>query len=103
MAYGDKGKGGKGGGGPVSRALYGVWIDEALKKNDVNEMKAVLQAARKHFPPVAQPLYGVWIHQRIEQGASREELQQLLDHAKSVASSDIQGAVKKLEQHLGKK
>jgi hypothetical protein len=89
--------------GSKPRALYGVWIDETLKSNDVNEMKQVLQEARKHFPPSApQPLYGVWIHHCIEKGASREELQQLLDQAKSVQGSDLQGAIKKLEAHLGK-
>jgi hypothetical protein len=84
------------------RALYGPWIDDALKSNDNNEMKAVLQEARKHFPPVAQPLYGVWINHCIEQGYSREELQQLLEHAKSVKNSDLDGAIRRLEQHLGR-
>lgn len=101
---GGKGGGkGKYGGGPRPRPLYGVWIDEALKKNDVSEMKAVLQEARKQFPPVIQPLYGVWIHQCIERGASREELEQLLEQARAVADSDLKGAIRKLEQHLGKK
>jgi len=88
--------------GGKNRALYGVWIDEALKSNDTNAMKAVLQEARKHFPPTPQPLYAVWINHCIEQGSSREELQQLLDHAKAVKNSDLDGAIRKLEQHLGK-
>ena len=88
-------------GGSKPHLLYGVWIDEALKSNDANQMKQVLQEARKHFPQ-PQPLYGVWIHHCIEQGASREELQQLLDQAKAVKSSDLDGAIKKLEAHLGK-
>lgn len=85
-----------------SHTLYGVWIDETLKKNDANEMRQVLQEARKHFPPGPQPLYAVWINNSIEKGASREELQQLLDHAKAVKNSDLDGAIKKLEAHLGK-
>ena len=48
-------------GGGKPHPLYGVWIDEALKKNDINEMRQVLQEARKHFPTGPQPLYGVWI------------------------------------------
>jgi hypothetical protein len=92
-----------GGGGYDSKphVLYGVWIDDALKKNDVNEMRQVLQEARKYFTG-PQPLYGVWIHHCIEKGASREELQQLLDQAKAVKNSDLDGAIKKLEAHLGK-
>ena len=65
-------------------------------------MKQVLQEARKHFPTTAQPLYGVWIHHCIEKGSSREELQQLLEQAKAVKNSDLDGAIKKLEAHLGK-
>lgn len=100
---GTGGKGGKGkGGGPVIRPLYGVWIDDVLKTSNVSEMKAVLQEARKHFPPPV-PLYGVWINQCIERGASRQELEQLLEQARATANSDLQGAIKKLEQHLGKK
>lgn len=98
------GKGGYGGGDSGKpHVLYGVWIDEALKTNDVNEMKKVLVEARKHYPPVAQPLYGVWIHHCIEKGASRQELEQLLEHAKATVNSDLHGAIKKLEAHLGKK
>jgi Domain of unknown function (DUF1843) len=86
--------------------LYGVWIDEALKKNDVSEMRSVLQEARKHFAGsgaiVPQPLYGVHIQHCIDSGASREELQQLLTTAKAVKNSDLDGAIKKLEAHLGK-
>jgi len=90
------------GGGNKPHTLYGVWIDEALKNNDVNEMKQVLQEARKYFPTTVQPLYGVWIHHCIEKGSSREELQQLLEQAKAVKNSDLDGAIKKLEAHLGK-
>lgn len=90
-------------GGGQAHVLYGPVIDEALKKNDINELKQVLREARKHFPPVIQPLYGVWIHHCIETGASRQELEQLLEQAKSTLSSDLQGAIKKLEAHLGKK
>ena len=90
-------------GGSKPHPLYGVWIDEALKKNDVNEMRQVLQEAGKQFPPVvAQPFYGVWINHCIEKGASREELEQLLEQAKATVNSDLQGAIKKLEAHLGK-
>jgi hypothetical protein len=88
-------------GGSKPHLLYGVWIDEALKSNDVNQMKQVLQEARKHFSG-PQPLYGVWIHHCIEKGASREELQQLLEQAKAVKNSDLDGAIKKLEAHIGK-
>src|SRR5436305_1651543 len=94
--------GGGYGGGNKPHTLYGVWIDDALKNNDVNEMKQVLQEARKHFPPGPQPLYGVWIHHCIEKGASREEQEQLLEHAKATQNSDLGGAIKKLEAHLGK-
>ena len=91
------------GGGNKPHTLYGVWIDEALKNNDVNEMKQVLQEARKHFPPpVIHPLYGVWIDHSIATGSSREDLQQLLEQAKAVKNSDLDGAIKKLEAHLGK-
>ena len=95
------------GGGSKPRPLYGVWIDEALKSNDVAQMKEVLQEARKQFPgerggPI-QPLYAVHINHCIEKGSSREELQQLLEQAKATLNSDLAGAVKKLEEHLGKK
>ncbi|HEV7921974.1 MAG TPA: hypothetical protein VGR02_14400 [Thermoanaerobaculia bacterium] len=100
---GKGGYGSGGGGGSRPHVLYGVWIDDALKSNNVSEMKAVLQEARKLFPPVVQPLYGVWINQCIEKGASRQELEQLLEQAKATLNSDLQGAIKKLEQHLGKK
>jgi len=88
-------------GGSKPHPLYGVWIDDALKSNDANQMKAVLQEARKHFSG-PQPLYGVWINHCIEQGSSREELQGLLEQAKAVKNSDLDGAIKKLEAHLGK-
>ena len=94
------------GGGKI-HPLYGVWIDQAIKSNDLNQMREVLQEARKQYPggsagPIV-PLYGVIIHRCIEGGASREELQGLLEQAKAVKSSDLDGAIKKLEAHLGKK
>lgn len=93
-----------GGGGGKNRALYGVWIDEAVKSNDANQMKEVLKAVRGYFHEnKPQPLYGVWVDQAIQRGASKEELQGLLEAAKATASSDLQGAIKKLETHLSKK
>ena len=94
------------GGGSRPHVLYGVWIDQALKSNDANQMREVLQEVRKQYPggggtPI--PLYAVYVDQCIQKGASREELQQLLDQAKSVKNSDLDGAIKKLEAHLGKK
>ena len=94
------------GGGSKPHVLYGVWIDQALKSNDANQMREVLQEVRKQYPggggtPI--PLYAVYVNHCIEKGASREELQQLLDHAKSIKNSDLDGAIKKLEAHLGKK
>ena len=97
------------GGGSKPHVLYGVWIDQALQSNDVNKMREVLQAAKEHFPSGkggggnVVALYGVFIHRCIEQGASREELEGLLEQAKAVKSSDLDGAIKKLEAHLGKK
>jgi hypothetical protein len=86
------------------RPLYAVWIDQAVASNDPDQMKAVLGEARKHFPPVARALYGVWINQAMSSGASREELQQLLDQAKAAQNSDLGGAIQKLEAYLaGKK
>src|SRR5215212_12099609 len=98
------GSGGGGGNYPGQiRALYGVWIDQALQKNDPNELKQVLQEARKHFPVVAQPLYAVHINHCLEnKNVSRQELEQLLAAAKETASGDLAGAIKKLEAHLGK-
>ena len=98
---------GGGGGGSKNHVLYGVWIDHALQSNDANQMRQVLQEVRKQYPsgpsgPIV-PLYGVFIHRCIEQGASREELEHLLAQAKSVKNSDLDGAIKKLEEHLGKK
>ena len=89
-------------GGSKPHALYGVWIDEALKSNDVNQMKQVLQEARKHFsrPSSRCTAYGFITASR--QGSSRDELQQLLEQAKAVKNSDLDGAIKKLEAHLGK-
>jgi hypothetical protein len=96
------------GGGSKPHVLYGVWIDQALQSNDPAKMKEVLQAAKDHFPPgkgsgPVIPLYGVFIHRCIEQGASREDLEQLLAQAKAVKNSDLDGAIQKLEAHLGKK
>lgn len=109
------GSGGYGGGDAGSKfhVLYGVWIDQAVQSNDANQMKEVLQEVRKQYPgggtgggygggPI--PLYGVFINRCIEQGASREDLQQLLEHAKSIKNSDLDGAIAKLESALaGKK
>jgi hypothetical protein len=99
---------GGGGGGSYGKAhvLYGVWIDQALQSNDAGKMSEVLKEVRKQYPggPGAPiPLYGVFINHCIEQGASREELQSLLEHARSVKSSNLDGAIQKLEAHLGKK
>jgi len=96
------------GGGSKPHVLYGVWIDQALKSNDASQMREVLQEVRKQYPsakggPTIIPLYGVFINHCIEQGASKEELEHLLEQAKSVKSSDLDGAIKKLEAHLGKK
>ena len=94
-------------GGSKSHVLYGVWIDQALQSNDANQMREVLQEVRKAYPsgkggtnPI--PLYAVWINRCIETGASNEELQGLLDQAKAVKNSDLDGAISKLEAHLGK-
>lgn len=89
------------GGGSRPRPLYGVWIDEALKRNDPVELKQIAQEARKMYPPIIQPLYGVWINHAIESGASQEELRGLLEHAKAAAKSDLSAAISKLEAHLG--
>jgi len=86
------------GGGSKPRALYGVYIDEALQRNDPNELKDVLKQARDQC---FHPMYAVAINKAIERGASREELQQLLEQAQATASSDLQGAIQKLQQHLG--
>jgi len=92
-----------GGGGSRPRPLYGVWIDEAIKRNDPKELKQIAQEARKMYPPVIQPLYGVWIDHAIASGASQEELQGLLEHAKAAQKSDLSAAIRKLETHLGGK
>ena len=94
-------------GGSKPHVLYGVWIDQALQSNDANQMREVLQEVRKQYPsgkggPVI-PLYGVFVNRCIEAGASREELESLLEQAKSVKNSDLDGAIAKLEAHLGKK
>jgi|ERR1051325_1373118 hypothetical protein len=98
-----------GGGGSKPHVLYGVWIDQALQSNDANQLKEVLTEVRKQYPggkgyggPII-PMYGVFINRCIESGASREELQQLLEHAKSIKDSDLDGAIKKLQSHLDKK
>jgi hypothetical protein len=93
MAYGSR-----------PRPLYGVWIDEALKSGDANQMKEVLQAARAYFPPGnVHVLYGVIIDQAITSGASNDELQSLLEQARATQREDLQGAIRKLEAHLGTK
>ena len=96
------------GGGSYGKVhpLYAVWIDQAVQSNDAGKMSEVLKEVRKQYPggpgtPI--PLYGVFINHCIEQGCTREELQGLLDHAKSVKNSDLDGAIKKLETHLSKK
>ena len=91
------------GGSSQFQPLYGPWIDKALQSNDANEMRKVLQEARKHFPARPQPLYAVWIHHCIESGTSREDLEKLLAEAKATQSSDMKAAIDKLELHLGKK
>jgi hypothetical protein len=95
-----------GGGGSKLHVLYGVWIDQALQSNDVNQLKEVLQEVRKQYPggyggghPI--PLYGPFINRAIESGAGKEELQQLLEYARSIKDSDLDGAIRKLEQHIG--
>ena len=97
------------GGGSNVHVLYGVWIDQALQSNDPNQMREVLQEVRKQYPAGGKggpgafiPLYGVFINRCIESGASREELQQLLEQAKSVKNSDLDASIAKLEAHLGK-
>ncbi len=102
---------GSGGGGSYGKphVLYGVWIDQALQSNDAGKMSEVLKEVRKQYPSGPGgpggfiPLYGVFINHCIEQGCTREELQGLLEQAKSVKSSDLDGAIQKLEAHLGKK
>lgn len=83
-----------------------VWIDQALQSNDAGKMSEVLKQVRQQYPggpgtPI--PMYGVFINQCIEQGCTREELQSLLEYAKSVKNSDLDGAIKKLEAHVSKK
>lgn len=92
-------------GGSNIHALYGVWIDQALQSKDPAQMTAVLQEVRKQYPGGPGefiPLYGVFINRCIEAGASREELQSLLEAAKAAHNSDLAGAISKLEAHLGK-
>jgi hypothetical protein len=90
---------------PVNRALYGVWIDQAVASNDPNQMKEALQAARKQYGSGGiHPLYAVWIDDAMTRGADREELQQLLAQAKAVQGSNLAAAIQKLEAYLaGKK
>ncbi|HEY0371568.1 MAG TPA: hypothetical protein VGD79_06180 [Thermoanaerobaculia bacterium] len=67
-------------------------------------MSEVLQAVRQQYPGGPGPfipLYGVFINRCIEQGSSREDLQSLLEAAKAAQNSDLDGAIAKLEQHLG--
>lgn len=93
--------GGSGGGG--IHTLYGVMIDQAVQSNDVGKMKEVLQKARGYFQDTKpHPLYAVAIDQSIQRGASKEELQALLDAAKATVSSDLQAAISRLEAHLSK-
>jgi hypothetical protein len=94
-------------GGSKPHVLYGVWIDQALQSNDANQMREVLQEVRKGYPSgkggsTFIPLYAVFINRCIESGASKEELQSLLEQAKAVKNSDLDGAISKLEAHLGK-
>ncbi len=95
------GSGGSGGGGPI-RALYGVWIDQAVQSGNPDELKQVLTEARKYFddrrPHV---LYGVVIDQAIQRN-NPEELRELLTAAKAQVSGDLQSAVQKLETHVNK-
>lgn len=101
------GSGGYGGGGGKIRPLYGVVIEEALASNDTTKMKAALEQAKQQLggatsgPVMA--LYGVVIHRCIEQGSSPEELRSLLEQAKAVKNSDLDGAIRKLEAHLSGK
>lgn len=88
--------------GSRPRPLYGVWIDEALSSGDASQMKEVLQAAKGYFNDGGlHTLYGVIIQQRISAGASKEELQSLLESARAAGRADLSDAIGKLEQHLG--
>ena len=96
--YGGGGSSGGGGGESRVRALYGTWINEALQRNDPNELQEVVKRARDiHF----YPMYGVAIDKAIERGASTEELQELLERAEATLNSDLQGAIERLRKHLG--
>jgi hypothetical protein len=81
------------------RALYGVWIDQALSSNDPNDLRAVLQEAKKYFPR-PQPLYGVVIDDAIQRGASQDELQQLLRDAEQTLQT-LPASVEKLRARVG--
>jgi hypothetical protein len=88
--------------GSRPRPLYGVWIDEALQSNDAAQMREVLQAAKGYFGGGGiHTLYGVIIDHAVSSGAPREELQALLDAARQTQREDLQGAIQKLQQHLG--
>ncbi|HEY0144178.1 MAG TPA: hypothetical protein VGF48_25045 [Thermoanaerobaculia bacterium] len=80
------------------RALYGVWIDQALSSDDPNELRAVLKEAKKFFPR-PQPLYGVVIDDAIQRGASNEELQQLLTEAEQTLKT-LPASVDKLRARV---
>ena len=83
--------------------LYGVTIDRAMQSNDINQLKEVLRAVRRYFEDTRpHVMYGVVIDQAIQSGASREELQSLLEAAKATHQSDLKGAISRLEAHLGK-
>jgi hypothetical protein len=45
----------------------------------------------------------VIIDQAITSGASNDELQSLLEQARATQREDLQGAIRKLEAHLGTK
>ena len=87
------------GGGSKPHPLYAVYIDEALQRNDPNELKDVVKRVRDWC---IQPMYAVAINKAIESGASNEELEQLYQQAQAVAGSDLKGAIDKLKKHLGK-
>lgn len=88
-----------GGGGTNLRALYGVWIDQALSSDDPKQLRAVVEEAKKYFPR-PQPLYGVVIDDAIQRGASREELQQLLNDAEQTLKT-LPDSVERLRGKIG--
>lgn len=85
-----------------NRALYGVWIENALQKNDAQQLREIVEEVRETFyPPRIQPLYGVFINNAIQRGASDEELQQLLDTAEQTLST-LPAAVEQLRSKVGR-